>query len=185
MASDAEVVARIHVDAWRETYSGLLPDHVVTFRDVAARTALWREALGNGVETGQAVFIAGADGFVSCCAQRDARLVECGFTGEISALYTLRRAQGRGLGRVLFRSAMTHLDECGFDGAALWVLAANRPARSFYEHLGGRLAGSREDVIHHHAMDDVAYGWPDLKQLVRTGSSQHRSPSRSAEEADR
>ena len=174
-ATDAEAIARIHVEAWRETYSGLLPDPVVTFQTVGARTALWRDVLADGEDADNAVFLAAGRGFVACCAQRDAALRDAGYAGEISALYTRRAAQGRGLGRYLFLAAMTHLAARGLRGAALWVLASNAPARAFYERIGGRLAGAREDVIHHHAMDDVAYGWPDIDRVLQTGLPPARS----------
>ena len=130
-----------------------------------------------------AVFLSGDSGFVACCAQRDPALRAKGYSGEISALYTRRAAQGRGLGRDLFRAAMTHLAGRGFRSAALWVLASNAPARLFYEKAGGQIAGAREDVIHHHAMDDVAYGWPDIRRFLRTASHRARSDKGIEQEA--
>ncbi len=147
----------------------------MTFQTVESRTALWRDVLADGEDADNAVFLAGERGFVACCAQRDSALREAGYAGEISALYTRRAAQGRGLGRDLFLAAMGHLADRGFRGAALWVLASNAPARAFYERVGGQLAGAREDVIHHHAMDDVAYGWPGIGRVLQTAPRAARS----------
>ena len=138
--------------------------------------------LTQGADADNAVFLADDHGFVACCAQRDPALLAAGYAGEISALYTRRSAQGRGLGGALFRTAMVHLAARGFPGAALWVLASNAPARAFYERFGGRLAGAREDVIHDHAMDDVAYGWPDIDRALRTPPRPARSGAQHEQE---
>jgi hypothetical protein len=55
----------------------------------------------------------------------------------------------------------------GFSAAALWVLRENLRARRFYEHLGGKVIGEREDVRDATILIELAYGWPDLKQLDR------------------
>ncbi len=136
---------------------------------------MWQEVLALRPDPHAAVFLEGTMGFVACGTQRDAALRKAGYDGEIGAIYTLRAAQGRGAGRALMRAAMHHLAERGFRGVALWVLASNAPARAFYERLAGVVAGTREDVIHHHAMDDVAYGWSDIAAFLRATSAHARA----------
>ncbi len=136
---------------------------------------MWRGVLGEPDDTASAVFLAGETGFVACGTQRTPSLRAAGYAGEVGALYMLQAAHGRGAGRALMLAAFRHLAACGHRGAALWVLATNAPARRFYERLGGIDAGMREDVIHGHAMDDVAYGWPDLADTLRTLDAPARS----------
>ena len=42
---DAPRLARAHVQAWRETYRGLMPDAVLDRQTVEGRAAMWRQAL--------------------------------------------------------------------------------------------------------------------------------------------
>jgi ribosomal protein S18 acetylase RimI-like enzyme len=54
-------------------------------------------------------------------------------TGEVSALYVLPGHQGRGLGRLLVWAVAAHLRERGLPALTIAVLAANTPARRFYQ----------------------------------------------------
>ena len=44
---DIETLARIHVQAWDETYRGLLPDSEIAARDLTFRRALWPKLITN------------------------------------------------------------------------------------------------------------------------------------------
>ena len=105
-ATQADVLplASAHVQAWRETYQGIVPDHVLAPLDPAKRAAMWRGRVEGGGTVQLGVDAEGIAGFADAGAQRDASL---SFAGEIYAIYVLRRAQRRGLGRRLM-GAMAH-----------------------------------------------------------------------------
>lgn len=42
---DSRALARVHVDCWRSTYSGLLPAQVISAHTVSTRLALWESTL--------------------------------------------------------------------------------------------------------------------------------------------
>lgn len=44
----------------------------------------------------------------------------------------------------------------------LSVLAANAPARRFYQALGGEVVGQQPIEIAGVTLAEVAYGWPDV-----------------------
>ena len=50
------------------------------------------------------------------------------------------------------------------------VLAANAPARCFYEALGGVLVGQRSIEEYGEMLPGVVYGWSDIRALT-TGAS--------------
>ncbi len=52
-----------------------------------------------------------------------------------------------------------------FRSGLLWVLADN-PARFFYQTVGGKLIGRREEPIWGVNVEELAYGWPDLSKAV-------------------
>jgi len=55
-----------------------------------------------------------------------------GRTGEVTAIYLLPEAWGRGTGRRLMAAALKNLAEEGLLDATLWVLDTNARARRFY-----------------------------------------------------
>src|ERR1700733_15872874 len=85
----------IHVAAWKETYTGLVPDSLIAARSVGDRTERWRHILVSGAwdetttflvrtSTGQAV------GFGSCGRQRTIDLDALRPDPEIDAMYLLQ-----------------------------------------------------------------------------------------------
>ena len=170
---DAEAIAAVHVAAWRESYAGLVPAEVLATLSVEDRAKLWRHILGAPDPRVQMVaFVSCAPdgvvvGFGSCGPQRSAELAGAGFGGEFHAIYVLRAAQHRGVGRALMNAMAHSLQGAGVQGGALWVLKSNQPARRFYDKLGGMIVSHREEKL---GLDtlfvEVAYGWTDLTSFV-------------------
>lgn len=168
---DAAALGALHVASWRETYSGVMPDNIVSAATVEARTVMWAQILHNPARANcTAVFAVEADahlvGFGACGAQRDTMLADAGFGGEIGAIYVLRSHQGRGAGRSLMRAMSQALLAQGLGAANLWVLRENAAARGFYAALGGESVGERVDERPGASLVEIAYGWRDLSRLV-------------------
>ncbi len=167
---DAPAIAAIHVAAWQETYTGLLPAEMIAAHTVETRLAAWTRILGDP-ESGTAVAVAegpaGLVGFGSCGAQRAAELAADGFDGEVSAIYVLSAAQRRGIGSTLMAALAAHLLRSGHRAASLWVLRDNATARRFYARLGGVVVGERVERRERATLVEVAYGWRDLAALRR------------------
>lgn len=167
-ASDADAIAAVHVAAWREAYAGLLPDRLLRSLSVAEGVEKWRANLGGAATT---VLVAErADGalagFGSCGPQRATKLEQAGYAGEIEAIYLLAAEQGRGLGRRMMAEMARDLIARDLRGASLWVLRDNRRARGFYQALGGGLIDRHTAMRGHIAFHEVAYGWPDVSDLI-------------------
>lgn len=161
---DVEELGVMHVQAWRETYTGLVPQHVLDGLDPAVRARMWRSNISGDTR----VFIVregGAiAGFGACGPQRDQDLP---FAGEIGALYVLRQAQRRGLGRALMDALAHALAADGRGNAALWVLHSNTSAQHFYEALGGRRVIERTRTRDDWALHEIAYAWDDVARLFQ------------------
>ena len=161
---DSFDIARVHVTAWRETYKGVVPDTLLAALSLRQRQSLWLRILNeprgpSAVEVHVVATRSGIGGFTSSGPQRDDRLRDRGYDGEISALYLLRSAQGRGFGRKLFEIAARALRARNHDCFSLWVLKDNLQAREFYGHLGGILVAERQEVRAECVLQEVAYGW--------------------------
>ena len=87
-------------------------------------------------------------------------------TGAVYALYVHVSHQGCGIGRRLVQAVAAYLAQQGMTALRIGCLAANAPARRFYEAIGGRLAGERlfdEEGI---MLPEVVYEWANIETLV-------------------
>ena len=82
-------------------------------------------------------------------------------TGELHALYVHPRHWRRGVGRALFAAAAAWLAERGRRRLLVGVLAANAPARRFYEAAGGRWLGERVFEDEGVLLDEAVYVWDE------------------------
>jgi len=159
---NALAIAHVHVESWRSTYAGIVPDAYLAGLDETLRVKLWQEWLNSGAvvlvseRKGQIVGFAHAGKIREPIETADA---------EIYSLYLLREAQGRGIGLELLRAVAAKLQDQGFNSLGLWVLERNR-ARVFYEKCGGRLAASKVIEIGGARLMEVAYWWPNLALLI-------------------
>jgi ribosomal protein S18 acetylase RimI-like enzyme len=157
----------MHVESWRETYAGLVPDKMLSSLSVEKRAAAWITIMREpATERTTVIHLAEHEGtivgFGSCGAQRTENLKDNGYDGEVSGIYVLREFQKRKIGTRLFRAMSSDLKGRGFSAAALWVLRDNLRARRFYEHHGGKVIAEREDVRNDVVLIELAYGWPAL-----------------------
>ena len=160
---DASAIAHVHVESWRTTYAGIVPDAYLAGLDEILRARLWREWL-----SGQAlVFVAVMDGRVVGFAHGGVNrepLETC--DAELYSIYLLREAQRRGAGVALLRAMANALVERNFKSMAVWVLEQNR-SRNFYEKTGAHMAMSKVIDIGGTKLMEVAYAWADLKALTK------------------
>ena len=164
--ADAEPIARVHVQAWRESYRGLMPDALLAALSINRSARMWTEVLASEAIVHVVEAPTGVVGFGSAGAARSALL---GATGEITALYLFDHVKRRGIGRTLFTSLMRALAGRGHTSAGLWVLIDNHGTRRFYEALGGRageiITTHRDDADLH----EIAYLWNDLARFAASG----------------
>ena len=163
---DVGDIARIHVDAWRETYAEILPADFLKRLSYEDRKEMWSQAL-SGPSGDVSLWVVDVDagsigGFAAVGPERGQ--LE-GYSGELYAIYLLQQYQGRGFGRALFSAAVVALINVGYQTMGLWVLEENR-SRGFYEHLGGAIVGRQMIQIGEMDYTEIAYGWQDLTELI-------------------
>jgi ribosomal protein S18 acetylase RimI-like enzyme len=159
--SDAAALARVHVDAWRETYAGILPSVYLERMSSALHEHRWRQRL---LSTREATLAAeGHKGLVGYVSAERSRRSRAGVEAEITTLYVLRAAQGHGLGRELFTAAARVMAARGATSLVVWVLRDNLKARGFYERLGGRREDVGNEYVGGAVVASVLYRWPDLQ----------------------
>ncbi len=165
-AGDANAITRVHVDTWRDTYAGIIPDRILIGMSHRRHCAEWSVVLGKR-RGGNLVMVAedsraGVVGFGSCGRARYANLP---YDGEVHTLYVLTDYRGQDVGKRLLGGLFDALLERGSRSALIWVLADN-PSRFFYQAMGGTWVAVRTERLRGTSLPAMAYGWRDLKQGV-------------------
>jgi GNAT superfamily N-acetyltransferase len=156
--ADALGIARVHVDSWRTTYRGLLPDDLLDNLSYESRAEGWERFIARG-NFSDLSYVAEEEGeIVGFVHGGPVREFPGEYTGEIYAIYLLASQHGKGTGRALFEQAATGLAERGFNNFMLWVLDGN-PTRGFYEHMGGVELAQKQEQLGGKTVTEIAYGW--------------------------
>ena len=148
--SDAPMLARIHVQAWAETYPGLLPAAEIARLTYEIRLDQWVNQINAGLTR---VLLIPDLGFVQFGLQRSNEWAELGYTEELFALYLLQSAKGQGLGRALLAAGRT---QAAFTAL---VFDGNTRACRFYERTGAHLLKKYNDFIGETPVGERVYGW--------------------------
>ena len=164
--ADAGAIAQVRVDSWRVTYRGMIPEAYLAAMKVEESAAMWLRVLSANADA-VCVFVAEDAGIVKgfACGNRLAP-PKHGLDAELTAIYLARDCQRAGIGTRLLGAVAGTLQSRGATGLLTWVIAANRPARTFYESLGATL--QVEQPFQWDGLDlvEAGYGWPDLAALV-------------------
>lgn len=161
--ADAAELARVHVQAWRETYAGVLPSDYLDRMSTPLHMRRWRARL---IRMNEITLAAeGRHGLVAYASGQTARAGETA-EGEITTLYVLRSAQDMGLGRLLLTGVARALADRGASSLVIWVLRENARAQGFYERLGGQPGEGREETVGGGVARTIAYRWNDIRALV-------------------
>lgn len=162
---DAVGVAKVHVDSWKTTYSGIVNGDFLAGLSYEKSEERWRNRLANSpVE--YAMFVAVDDegqvvGFADGGRERSG---DSSHDGELYAIYLLRKHQRKGIGKLLFHHIASHLASKHFHTMLIWVLNEN-PSRYFYESMGGQLIREQTIQIGEQQLRESAYAWSDLMSL--------------------
>lgn len=160
--ADVAGIAIVHVDSWRSTYNGIVPDQFLESLSYKTREKIW----ATGVRENH-VYIAEDKngkvvGFATGGKERTGEYEA--YVGELYAIYLLKGQQGKGVGRMLFQSVVEDLKVKKLDSMLIWAIEDN-PACRFYEALGGKRIDTTEIEIAGKKLSEVAYGWNDLSDF--------------------
>jgi L-amino acid N-acyltransferase YncA len=164
---DAAAIARIHVDSWKSTYRGIVPDEVLDGLSYEEREDQRRRIFHTRVPGSFSLVAEDKDcsiiGFADAGPERKG---DPDYRSELYAIYLPAEAQGKGIGRQLFQEVMRRLHADGYTSMMLWVLADN-PSRGFYERMGGRAVRTQTITIGKE-LAEIGYGW-NVELSVREG----------------
>lgn len=143
--ADADLLATLHVDSWRDAYAGLIPQQYLEAHAQAERLATWRARMLEGAEAPLEATILRVNGQpagFSCLMP----LAEPGYGIYLDNLHVMRAYQGYGYGKTLMAHAATRVaSQWPGKPLFLYVLDGNTQAREFYQRLGGVESDSFND----------------------------------------
>ncbi|SDJ04327.1 GNAT family N-acetyltransferase [Natribacillus halophilus] len=132
---DAYGIACVHVDSWRTTYQGIVPQSYLDSLNVKEREQRWEKILDEYPENSNYGLVAVNEqseivGFAVCDQAEEQESVD----GELNAIYVLEQYQQQGIGVAFMRKVLANFRERGWKTFAIIALADN-PSFPFYEKL--------------------------------------------------
>lgn len=136
--SDVFALAQVHVETWRETYRGLMPDVILDDPGlIAARERFWSAALTDERYAANRAALAESGGRVVGIAMSGPAADEAVATRQLFLLYVLAAHHGSGAGQQLLDAVVGPSDS-----VLLWVADPNPRAQAFYAKNGFRPDGT-------------------------------------------
>ena len=132
---DADGIARVHIQAWRETYSRLVEPGELDELSVVRRAERWRLVIGTDVQVWVALVGEEIVGFASAVSRDE----QSARPRELESLYLLAEHHGSGAGQALLEASL------GDAPAFLFVAGDNPRAIRFYERNGFEFDGASEE----------------------------------------
>ena len=149
---DSNSIRQIALATWPATYAGLISDAGIDAflqanysieqieRTISAMAGGCLLASVDGRQVGYAMISRDRDGYA-----------------QLWTLYVLPELQRRGVGKALWDAVIVHARSIELDTMVVWVLAANHPARRFYELQGATFAGRKTFPVGVDEIEEVQY----------------------------
>jgi GNAT superfamily N-acetyltransferase len=141
---DAAFISRVVIESWRDAYSNFLPAHLLASLDRSPHhdCQSWEKRIAEaGSTTWIIVDPKGTDGGVLRIRIGASSISGAG--GELTTLYVLSRARGRGLGSRALGYARAEALHRATPVLGLCVLVGNNRGNQFYAQRGARRVGER------------------------------------------
>jgi L-amino acid N-acyltransferase YncA len=162
--NDIPRLAEIHVRAWQAAYAEILPADYLSSLSIEKATLKWSNWIKNP-KPGQFHLVAEKEGHrvIGFASGGPEKTRSPRNWGELSAIYVQSGYQKQGFGTALFLSVVESFTHQGFKGMISWMLVEN-PAGGFYQKLGGKQKGSKEEIIGGMENKMIAYQWAFSKK---------------------
>ncbi|GEN46869.1 GNAT family N-acetyltransferase [Alkalibacillus haloalkaliphilus] len=158
--SDASGIGKVHVNSWRTTYKGIVPDEFLNNLTYEKREKLWINNISAQDqyiivaenETGQIV------GFASG-GKRETNVHKN--AGDLTSIYILEEFQGQGVGTQLMKDMFAYFKEVGYNTIFVEVLKSNE-TKFFYEAFGAVHHEAKTITIQEKELDLLIYKWTEI-----------------------
>jgi ribosomal protein S18 acetylase RimI-like enzyme len=164
LPAEAETFASLHVQCWKESYRGIVPDTLLDAAQPRDRYEMWHNIVVNPRRIVIGTWVEGVPAGFVVAGEPHQRILE-NEDGQLAALYILKRYHRMGIGSALVQQAAAQWRAMDGTSMSIGVLAANMNARAFYESLGAKLVRTGTYNWSGHEMPDCIYIWRDLAKI--------------------
>ena len=165
LLDEAETMASLHVQCWREAYTRFLPSELMSTFSTERRLPMWQSVIPNPERFVLAAYDeAKPVGFVICGLTEEKHIENQ--DGHLWAIYIASQYHRKGIGRELIAAAAIDWLAKGGKSITLGVLAENINARLFYERMGARLVKTSTYDWDGYNLADAIYVFEDLTSLT-------------------
>ncbi|MCF2586894.1 GNAT family N-acetyltransferase [Brevibacterium sp. UCMA 11752] len=139
--ADVEAVAQVHVETWRETYRGLMPDELLDSPDMMGkRRRMWSSLITPENHPDHVSAIADQDGaIVGIALSGPSEAEDRPGDRQLFVLYAYAAVHGWGIGQQLLDAVVSRSER-----TSLWVADPNPRAQAFYRRNGFDFDGAVE-----------------------------------------
>lgn len=160
---DAFDIAKVHIDCWRTTYKGIIPDDFLNKMSEENGEKNWKDIISK-----QNVCVAELNrneivGFATGGKERTGKYPN--YRGELHAIYILQAHQRKGIGKQFLKPVIESLIQHNILSMAVTVLADNE-SRLFYENLEAKKIDAILIEIARKKLTGLVYGWKDIRTLI-------------------
>ena len=161
---DADGIAKVHVDCWKTTYKGIIPDNYLNGLSYKDRTELWKQNITREdnyviiAENEQGKIIGFADAW-----KRETNIEEN--TCDLTSIYLLEEYQGTGIGKALINELFIHFKEMGYSKIFVDVLEDNK-TKHFYEYYGAEFVKNIQIKIGGKVLNESKYKWNSIDKVL-------------------
>lgn len=161
---DSAAIGKVHVDSWRTTYKGIVPDDVLEKMSYEQQKEQWD-------------YILTIDHVIVLVAEVDGKIVAYASAGPfnqqkfprqagLSTLYSLEEYQGQGIGRALVKEMFTMLQAQGISKVMVEVLKDNK-SKYFYEKYGAVFLHNTYIEMGGSPLTESIYVWPSIEDALK------------------
>lgn len=162
--SDAPGIAKVHVDSWRTTYKGIIPQSFLDGLSYEQRTKLWENNISDKPSM---IFVTENEGEIIGFVTGGKRNTneEAG-ASDLTSIYLLEEWQGKRVGKKLLNQIMNVFLEQGYQKIYVEVLAENK-TRQFYQYYGAEYVKTVQLNIAGKILNEEIYVWNNVEKVIQ------------------
>ncbi|MEH7278051.1 GNAT family N-acetyltransferase [Bacillus toyonensis] len=150
--SDIAAIAKVHVESWKTTYTGIFENEILENVTFEQRKKQW-EDIFQKEDNYQFRFVA---------ETLNGKII--GFIdGELYAIYLLQQYQGLKIGQKLFQALLSECIKNGMQSLLVWVVT-NNPAKKFYEKYNPEKIDTK--FLERVQVEETAYCWRNINNII-------------------
>ncbi|MEK7016989.1 GNAT family N-acetyltransferase [Bacillus sp. FSL R9-9410] len=166
MKADIAAIAKVHVESWKTTYTGIFANEILENLTFEQRKKQW-ENIFQKEDNLQYRFVAETltgeiIGFIDGGVERTGTY-NC--DGELYAIYILQKYQGMKIGQRLFQALLSECKKDNMQSLLVWVVA-NNPSKKFYEKYNPEKIDTK--ILERLNVEEIAYAWRDRDCLYKS-----------------